>query len=200
MAVCIKTIFVGKETVGKTSICKSILFGPTKYSNNEYSTIGACFFSKSIDNIKLDIWDTAGQERYNSLLQLYIRGAHIAILVYDMSDYKVSCNTVVNNIKTISNTQPNVKYIIVGNKLDLIDNKDINNIKTYVDNAVGSNDDIIASIYVSAKQYTNIDLLLSIISKHAKEMAKYIEGMHKKLEKPIILRNSKPYSIFSWCW
>lgn len=35
--------------------------------------------------IKFEIWDTAGQERYHSLAPMYYRGAHAAIIVYDVS-------------------------------------------------------------------------------------------------------------------
>ena len=35
--------------------------------------------------IKFEIWDTAGQERYHSLAPMYYRGAHAAIVVYDMT-------------------------------------------------------------------------------------------------------------------
>ena len=36
--------------------------------------------------VKLEIWDTAGQEKYHSLAPMYYRGAHGAIVVYDITD------------------------------------------------------------------------------------------------------------------
>ena len=38
------------------------------------------------DVIHFQIWDTAGQERYKSLVPMYLRGAHIAFIVYDITD------------------------------------------------------------------------------------------------------------------
>lgn len=35
--------------------------------------------------LRLEIWDTAGQEKYHSVTPLYYRGAHAALLVYDIS-------------------------------------------------------------------------------------------------------------------
>lgn len=36
--------------------------------------------------VKLEIWDTAGQEKYHSVCHLYYRGAHAALLVYDITN------------------------------------------------------------------------------------------------------------------
>lgn len=36
--------------------------------------------------IAFQIWDTAGQERFKSLVPMYVRGAHIALIVYDVTD------------------------------------------------------------------------------------------------------------------
>lgn len=47
------------------------------------------FFTKVVDvstvPVKLEIWDTAGQEKYHSVCHLYFRGAHAALLVYDIA-------------------------------------------------------------------------------------------------------------------
>jgi len=49
----------------------------------------AAFLTQTVqcegDSLKFEIWDTAGQERYNSLAPMYYRGAHAALVVYDIS-------------------------------------------------------------------------------------------------------------------
>lgn len=35
--------------------------------------------------LRFEIWDTAGQEKYHSVTPLYYRGAHVALLVYDIT-------------------------------------------------------------------------------------------------------------------
>ena len=39
------------------------------------------------DSMKFEIWDTAGQERYHSLAPMYYRGAHAALVVYDITSH-----------------------------------------------------------------------------------------------------------------
>ena len=36
-------------------------------------------------SLRFEIWDTAGQEKYHSIMALYYRGAHVVLLVYDIS-------------------------------------------------------------------------------------------------------------------
>lgn len=58
------------------------------YINMIYS-FTAAFLTQSVcledATIKFEIWDTAGQERYHSLAPMYYRGAHVAIVVYDVT-------------------------------------------------------------------------------------------------------------------
>merc|ERR1712088_1187925 len=60
--------------------------------------------------IKLQIWDTAGQERFRTITSSYYRGAHGIIVVYDVTD---------------SDTFENVKKLLVGNKSDLTQRKQV---------------------------------------------------------------------------
>lgn len=39
--------------------------------------------------VSLQIWDTAGQERFNLISQAFYRGAHVAVLVYDITNYEL---------------------------------------------------------------------------------------------------------------
>ena len=59
------------------------------FSGQTTATIGATFMKKSmpIDDwlVILQIWDTAGQERFRSMAPMYYRGAHAAVLVFDIT-------------------------------------------------------------------------------------------------------------------
>ena len=76
----LKMVILGDSGVGKSCLL-------TRYVNNLYSefftsTIGAAFMTKNIDDkFRIDIWDTAGQERYRSLIPMYLKGAHIMLII-----------------------------------------------------------------------------------------------------------------------
>lgn len=116
-----KVIFLGNFGVGKSSIitrfCNGI-FDPTYQP-----TVGLDFFKKEIPykktKIKLLFYDTAGQEKFRSLIPMYIRDAHIMVVVYDITDIN-SFNELNLWIDLIENVKKDKAIIvIVGNKQDL---------------------------------------------------------------------------------
>lgn len=38
--------------------------------------------------IQMFIWDTAGQEQYRSMIKMYYRDVHAAVIVFDLSERK----------------------------------------------------------------------------------------------------------------
>jgi len=80
-----KLVVLGHYSVGKSSLVLNFVKG--EFNENEESTIGASFMTKTVVSgnnvVKFEIWDTAGQERYYSLIPMYYRGAHTALVVYD---------------------------------------------------------------------------------------------------------------------
>ena len=69
---------------------KVLRFVKDQFTEHLESTIGAAFLTQNVTTpagkeIKFEIWDTAGQERYRSLAPMYYRGAHSAIVVYDIT-------------------------------------------------------------------------------------------------------------------
>jgi len=82
-----KVVILGHTGVGKTSMVNQYVRG--QFSGNTTATIGAAFMKKEVHinnyTITLQIWDTAGQERFRSMAPLYYRGAHAAILVFDVT-------------------------------------------------------------------------------------------------------------------
>ena len=83
-----KIVILGESAVGKSSILLRYLYG--KFKETSESTIGAAYSSKIVTNSgkkeKVEIWDTAGQERYKSLVPMYYRDAHGALVVYDITN------------------------------------------------------------------------------------------------------------------
>ena len=116
-----KIIVVGDSGVGKS--CLTMQGTKNHFEDCYTPTVGFEFFTFNIrindKNIKLQIWDTCGQEAYRSLITSFYRNASLAILVYSI-DNQNSYNNIeawLNEIKSQSN--PDTKTFLIGNKLDL---------------------------------------------------------------------------------
>lgn len=85
-----KLVVLGSQNVGKTSLVHRFVH-QTFLPPSTPSTVGASFLTtrvhdpESDTDIRLQIWDTAGQERFRSISKLYYRGAHAAVLCYDIT-------------------------------------------------------------------------------------------------------------------
>ena len=123
-----KLILIGDSYVGKSNILLKYL--KNQFNENSKTTIGVEFGTKNIiinnKRIKIQIWDTAGQERYRSITSAYYKGAKGALIVYNITRK----NTFDNIDKWITdlklNGDKNICIIILGNKSDLIDKREIN--------------------------------------------------------------------------
>lgn len=74
--------------------------------------------------VKIDIWDTAGQERYGAMTKAYYRGAHCFVCMYDVNDERSFLN-LRNWITSINESIDELcQIVIIGNKIDLIDDED----------------------------------------------------------------------------
>jgi len=117
----LKTVLLGKAGTGKS--CVGMKFVTGKFLENTESTIGAALMTKTVmfsdgKVVQLEIWDTAGQERFQSILPMYYRGAHAALIVYDITDAGsfVEAQDWVFKIKEDSNVDAAI--MIAGNKVD----------------------------------------------------------------------------------
>ena len=119
-----KMVVLGHYSVGKSSIVLN--FVKEEFNPNEESTIGASFLTKTIlrgnNAVKYEIWDTAGQERYYSLIPMYYRGAHVALIVYDTTS-KESFETAQKWVDELKYDKPtDFLKVLVANKIDLKEN------------------------------------------------------------------------------
>jgi len=89
-----KVVLLGSQNVGKTSLVNRFVNSSFLPSEMVPSTVGASFLTTRVHDpetdttIRLQIWDTAGQERFRSISKLYYRGAHAAVLCYDITSRK----------------------------------------------------------------------------------------------------------------
>ena len=122
-----KLVLLGDAGVGKSSIV--LRFTDDSFSDFQESTVGSAFLKKQIELehsiIRFEIWDTAGQEKYRSLAPMYYRGAHVAIVVYDITR-EITFNIAKKWIKELQiNGRKNIKIALVGNKVDLKDKREV---------------------------------------------------------------------------
>lgn len=126
-----KIILLGDSGVGKTSIVNRYIKG--EYDEKSLATIGVeiqqLFLTNGNERIKFNIWDTSGQEKYHSLAPQYYRNIDGVILVYDIT--RISS---LQNLKDFwihqlfKYAQNQYHMVIVGNKLDLKNECDSNNL------------------------------------------------------------------------
>jgi len=129
-----KLVLLGNSGVGKTSLVLRYVQGT--FAHHQTSTIGASFMTKRvfIDSwkVKLQLWDTAGQERFRSMTPMYYRGAHAAVLVYDITQ-EDSLDAVKDWVRELQQSQHNVRNDIIiaiaGNKVDLEEKRKVPKIK-----------------------------------------------------------------------
>lgn len=82
----VKMVILGSSGVGKSSL--AIRFAKNEFRSTS-PTVGSAYLTQVVHLNKVtlcfEIWDTAGQEKYHSITPLYYRGAHAALLVYDIT-------------------------------------------------------------------------------------------------------------------
>ncbi|KAJ8451017.1 hypothetical protein Cgig2_026826 [Carnegiea gigantea] len=120
-----KLVFLGDQSVGKTSIITRFMYD--KFDNTYQATIGIDFLSKTMyledRTVRLQLWDTAGQERFRSLIPSYIRDSSVAVIVYDVASRQSFLNTAkwIEEVRTERGSD--VIIVLVGNKTDLVDKR-----------------------------------------------------------------------------
>ena len=120
-----KIVLVGDSGVGKTNLLLRYL--KNEFNTQTKATVGVEFGNTKvkIDNalIKAQIWDTAGQERYRSITSAYYKGAHGALIVYDITR-KDSFDSVEKWLSDLKNNGDEKMVIMaIGNKCDMVNER-----------------------------------------------------------------------------
>jgi small GTP-binding protein domain len=123
-----KLVFLGEQAAGKTSIITRFMYDT--FDTNYQATIGIDFLSKTMylegnRTVRLQLWDTAGQERFRSLIPSYIRDCSVAVVVYDITNRASFSNTSKWIEDVRSERGSDVIIILVGNKTDLADRRQV---------------------------------------------------------------------------
>ena len=116
-----KIIIVGDTGVGKTCLIRR--FGYNEFDEVHSVTIGGDFINvffmlDGSKKVKIQLWDTCGLEQYRSLVRLYFKGTHAALIAYDMSE-KIGDAVKMWHEEIKNNTSNEIPVYLVGTKADL---------------------------------------------------------------------------------
>lgn len=124
-----KLSLIGDGGVGKTSMVQRYVHGIFKADYK--ATIGTyiskreCRFNELDTSVKFMIWDLAGQNQFQRLWPDYLTDSRTGIIVFDITN-KESFNHVRKWYDIINKVAlPNIILILVGNKSDLEDEREI---------------------------------------------------------------------------
>ncbi|CAD8184416.1 unnamed protein product [Paramecium pentaurelia] len=156
-----KLVFLGDQSVGKTSIINRFMFDT--FDGKDHPTVGIDFISKTLyyedRTIRLQLWDTAGQERFRSLIPSYIRDSAVAVVCYDV-EVKQSFDSVAKWIEDVRLERGNdVIIFLVANKIDLE-----NRVVSTEQGSTLAKEQDAHFIEVSAKSGSNVELLFKQIA------------------------------------
>jgi small GTP-binding protein len=123
-----KVLIIGEPNAGKTSFVTRYIHDT--FSHERQSTKGVDYANRTFDwnaltRVILHFWDVAGQERIGSQSSVYFRGAHAAIVVYDVTDKKsyeavpLWKQLVDENVRR-DGVSANIPCILLANKIDML--------------------------------------------------------------------------------
>jgi small GTP-binding protein len=121
-----KILLVGLEGVGKRNLTQRYCYDV--FDPEDKLTVGVDFHVKTLEvhgkKVKLQIWDVAGEERFRFLLPSYTLGANAAMIIFDITKCK-TIDQMSNWIQIIREKAGNIPIMLIGNKLDLEESREL---------------------------------------------------------------------------
>ncbi|MHA1464755.1 MAG: Rab family GTPase [Candidatus Heimdallarchaeaceae archaeon] len=149
-----KILLLGDGAVGKTSLVQRFIHN--KFQSGYLMTIGMEPYSR-FETIKdtricLQLWDIAGQDRFASMRRIFFKGSLGALVTYDITR-RQSFENLKTWIKEAQNESPRIMLMLVGNKNDL---EDLRDVSTEEGKKFAEESGCIGFIETSAKSGTNV--------------------------------------------
>ena len=183
-----KVLLLGNSDVGKSSLI--LRYVDQVWSDTFVPTIGVDFKVKTLEienkQIKMQIWDTAGQERFRNVISSYFRGSHGIFLIYDITNRDSFKNLENWLIEIEKNASQNVLKILIGNKSDLVDDREI---KTEEGQAFANRNGM-KFIETSAKMNTNVNEAFETLAKLMMEFSSEKKTLPTKNEAKVLSASS----------
>ncbi|HUW90394.1 MAG TPA: Rab family GTPase [Candidatus Nanopelagicaceae bacterium] len=161
-----KFIIVGSHEVGKTSLIRQ--FVEKKFSHDYRATIGLNIFAHNFDfqgnEIHVQLWDIGAQQYFKRFRKIYYSGAEAAFIVFDITN-RESFNKIKGWHGEINQLidEKNIPIVIVGNKVDLSEQRVISTVEgeelakllseTYIETSALSGENVIDAFELIAYHY-----------------------------------------------
>lgn len=152
-----KIVVVGDYAVGKTTLI--INYTEKTFRGMYVPTVGVQFtkntFKLNGDEVELTIWDIAGQEKFAKVRKTFYENAAGFIIVYDLTR-KSTLENIINWYKDVLENTDDIPCVVIGNKNDLKNKREINN--DHVSKVIEKNNmDIKVKFETSAKTGENVE-------------------------------------------
>lgn len=179
-----KISFLGNDGVGKTTLSTNNL--QPIFDMETKQTVGCELLHKVITitglKIKFQCWIIPVNEQFKSLIPSYILGSGVIVLMYDITNFNtlISLNKFTQTIKA---KHPEVPIILVGNKLDLVEHRDVPK-ESVIDIAKENN--LVAYYEISSKTGENVEELFDLIAKVILKKSNFERYDFKRFEPSLV--------------
>ncbi len=157
-----KVILMGDYAVGKTCIIRRYV--SDSFSEDYKASIGVDITSQQLrfelHEVQLQIWDMSGQTDFRQVRTQFMSGTDCAILVFDLTRPN-SLDNISSWINEIYASTPNIPLVLVGNKADLVNERQVDPdaVKRIIDEFR-----MLFYIETSAKSGSNVNQLFNDIA------------------------------------
>ncbi|CAG2171025.1 unnamed protein product [Oppiella nova] len=162
-----KVVIVGTYGVGKTSLM--LQHFDRYFTDNPKTTVGVDFrqrkFHLNNTSVILEVWDTAGEEKYANIVQIYYRGAHAVVAVYDIKKKSSFVRALEYITEITSQAVPPMVIALIGNKQDLSNEREVD----YEMASKYASARNVIFMETSAKSNANVDQLFEMVSERLVE-------------------------------
>lgn len=184
-----RVVLLGAGGVGKSSILKRFLFNT--YSDSYQETVEDLYCREYViqgSDIRVDFLDTAGKLVFPAMRRLSITTAHAFILVYAVTNQNTfeEVKRLWEQIKEVRSNYEDIPCVIVGNKIDLEDNRQVEKFDAL--NWVYNDSNWGAFIEVSAK---NNECILDVF----KLLMEKAKNPRARINEPFMTRRLSEHSL-----
>jgi GTP-binding nuclear protein Ran len=116
-----KVVLIGDGGVGKSTYIKKLCTGI--FEKQYVATLGVEIHPIDIPrdeparDLIFDVWDTAGQEKLGLLRESYYEGAHLGIIMFDLTS-RITYKNVATWYRSLVHVCGEIPIVLIGNKAD----------------------------------------------------------------------------------